>query len=351
MPPAASALLRTLRATVQRAALALLLLPWAAAPAADRPAPAASTFEAAGSFDVRVVDQVWTDPTRDRKLPIRLRLPAGPGPHAVLLFSHGLGGSIDAGTFWAEHWASHGFIVVHLQHPGSDEAIWKGEDASLRTIRAGTRPEQLLARTDDVKFVLDTLARRQAAGDALLATADLSRIGMSGHSFGAITTQAVAGQQFEARRRNREQAARLADPRPRAFIAFSPSARDAEAVSQFAAIVRPFFSITGTADGKVALGLGVEPPLRLLPFTGMPPGGKALLNLEGADHMIFGGQPRRAVRGAPPADPARDASQIRIVRALSLAFWRATLLDDRDARAALVTAGTYVGAAGSFETK
>jgi hypothetical protein len=46
---------------------------------------------------------------------------------------------------------------------------------------------------------------------------DLSRIGMSGHSFGAITTQAVSGQCYASGGQ------RFTDPRIDAAILFSPS--------------------------------------------------------------------------------------------------------------------------------
>ena len=42
-------------------------------------------------------------------------------------------------------------------------------------------------------FVIDELARRQSGG-GWIARADMARIGMAGHSFGAVTVQYLAGQ-------------------------------------------------------------------------------------------------------------------------------------------------------------
>lgn len=320
------------------------------------PAHAAAAFDAPGPHAVDVIDVAWTDPARQRTLPLRLRVPqrAGAAPPAPLvLFSHGLGGSVDAGRFWAEHWASHGLAVIHLQHPGSDAAVWQGAQsraAAARAMKSAAELPQFLARVADVKFVLDDLARRREAGDAIAQRLDLARIGLSGHSFGAVTTQALAGQQFPVGRRQAAQADALADERLRAFIAFSPSARSDEAAPQFARITRPFFSITGTEDGRVGLGLGVPPHHRLIPFEGMPGPEAYLLNLNGADHAIFSGQPRW--RDEPATDPARDELHRRLVKATTLAFWQAQLTDDASARAWLHgSAAGWVGAAGRFERK
>lgn len=296
-----------------------------------------------------VRDLRWTDPVRQRTLPVRVRMPAGEGPVPVILFSHGLGGSVDAGQFWAEHWASHRFAVLHLQHPGSDVSVSKDAKRPAKALREAASTEQLMARTADVKFVLDEFERRRASNaseDAWVRRLDLKRIGMSGHSFGAGTTQAIAGQSYGRR------GPALRDPRPRAFVAFSPSGRDATATS-FAQITRPFLALTGSADGEVGMGLGVPPKQRRAVFDALPPGDKMLVWLTGADHMIFGGSPRLpGVAWNTNPGPALDALHSRIVRATTLAFWRAYLLDDAEARRWLrQKTGSYVGQAGEVVLK
>ncbi len=323
-----------------RAALVLVALPCAGGAAE---AQILHALEAPGAHAATVSDLRWFDTRRTRELPLRVRLPDGEGERAAILFSHGLGGSLDSGRYWGEHWASHGFVVIHLQHPGSDESVWKSASRPAAALRSAAGAEQLLARVEDVKFVLDELERRKLAGDPLARHIDLQRIGMAGHSFGAVTTQAIAGQDYGRAARGLV----LADRRLRAFVAFSPSARSASAVAQFAAIERPFFCITGTADGRVGLGLGVPPSQRLIPYQGMPPGDKYLLNLAGADHMVFNGAPRRR----PADDPARDALHVRLTRSLTTAFWLAYLANDAAAQRALALAADYVGHAGEFEAK
>jgi predicted dienelactone hydrolase len=340
---------RRIRLTVrlQAAAALVLALLVAATPLATTAQPA--PYETAGSTQVQVRDLLWADPARQRSLPLRLRLPDGTGRVPVVLFSHGLGGSVDAGQFWAEHWASHGFAVLHLQHPGSDTAVWKEAKRPAKAMREAASAEQLIARAADVKFVLDELERRRRSTDpedAWVRRLDLTRIGMSGHSFGAGTTQAIAGQSYGRR------GAALMDPRPRAFIAFSPSGSNAGA-ADFAKVTRPLLALTGSADGEVGMGLGVPPEQRRAVFEALPAGDKTLVWLTGADHMIFGGSPRIAgLSWNTNPDPAQDALHQRIVRATTLAFWRATLLDDAQARTWLQRqAAAYVGAAGEVVVK
>jgi predicted dienelactone hydrolase len=274
-----------------------------------------------------VCDAVWRDAARDRDVPVRIRLPDGTGTVPVVLFSHGLGGNLDAGTSWGEHWAANGLAVIHLQHAGSDDALWRGKpmrgrQAALRRAMSG---EQLVARVEDVKFVLTALDSRSSEGRCDLRRIDRARVGMSGHSYGAHTTQAVAGQRFAGGRA-------MPDPRVRAAIAFSPAppARaDERALAQaFGAITMPFMSLTGTRDEVPGL-TDITPAQRTLPYRHMPSGAKYLLVFDGADHAAFGGQPRlaRARGNATPDAIVED------VQAATLAFWRATLLDDAAARA------------------
>lgn len=305
-----------------------------------------------------VCDAVWHDSARGRDVPVRLRIPAGAGAVPVVLFSHGLGGSLDAGTLWAEAWSRAGFAVVHLQHPGSDRSLLEGKApaGALAALRSGMGLEQLVARAADVHFVLDELGRRRSQGACDLTRIDLERVGMAGHSFGAITTEAVAGEATPGTGRTP-----LREGRIRAAVAFSPSppraGREA-ARSAFARISLPFFSITGTADA-VPLLTPITPEQRTWPYRYMPPGGKYLLVLEGADHMVFNGfgprtqliPARTRAGGAASAVPVAHVDSV--VTAATLAFWRAALLGDPAARRFLDGGGLrrLLAAGDRFERK
>jgi predicted dienelactone hydrolase len=281
-----------------------------------------ATPQAAGR--VAVCDAVWRDAVRDRDVPVRIRVPDVAANVPVILFSHGLGGSLDAGTEWAQHWSAQGFGVIHMQHPGSDEDLMddaRGIAGRLGALRDGMSGAQLIARAEDVAFVLDQLGKVRREGQCDVTRLDATRVGMSGHSFGAHTTQAVAGQVFGVAGRRT-----LRDARIDAAIAFSPAppnASDRAVRAAFAEIDMPFFSITGTRDEVPVLN-DVSPDDRTLPYRYMPPGEKYLLVFEGADHAAFsGGGGRRSNADAHVPD---------VIGRMTLAFWRATLLDDADAQ-------------------
>ncbi|MEZ5304881.1 MAG: alpha/beta hydrolase [Verrucomicrobiales bacterium] len=186
-------------------------------------------FTAAADYDplatvkeakVAVSDAEVEDTGRDRAIPIRIYLPESGGKHALILFSHGLGGSRENNAYVAEHWAKRGFAVAAMQHAGSDAAVWKDAPAAKRfgALQKAANLESFMDRAADVKAVLDQLAKWNGEDKHLLkGRLDMERVGMSGHSFGAVTTQAVSGQSFPLRGRA------LTDDRIDAAVAFSPS--------------------------------------------------------------------------------------------------------------------------------
>src|SRR5215472_14384156 len=79
----------------------------------------------AGSYEVEVLRVEWFDATRAQQVPAKLYYPkTGPGPFPLLLVSHGLGGSREGYAYLGRYWASAGYVSVHVQHLGSDEAVW-----------------------------------------------------------------------------------------------------------------------------------------------------------------------------------------------------------------------------------
>ena len=150
---------------------------------------------------------------------------------------------------------------------------------------------------------------------------------MSGHSFGAQTTLAVTGQKSPNLAGQSGLETRIV-----AAVAFSPNARNKSNLSrQFGDIRIPFFSVTGTEDGSV-LGDGTTWQDRTLPYENMPADGKYLMVLDGADHMVFGGQEIRR-----RAKTSNDDGAQRKVKAATLAFWKAHLEDDNAAKAWLTS--------------
>lgn len=167
---------------------------------------------------------------------------------------------------------------------------------------------------------------------------------MAGHSFGALTTQAIAGQSFEPRIEPG-----LSDSRVKAAIGFSPSPPlTGSSEAAFASIRIPFLSITGTAD-ELLMVTPITARQRQLPFRLMPPGNKFLLVLAGGTHAMFAGQYQRNITGGQPTPHIRNT-----VIAATTAFWRATLDGDKASLRWLESpAGLWAGlpAGDAFENK
>lgn len=263
---------------------------------------------------VMLCQGIWLDATRSRPVPVRIRMPAGRERVGVILFSHGLGGSLDAGAIWAHAWAEAGFAVINVQHRGSDSAIF-GKPG----FKSALNGEQLIARVRDISFVIGELGRRVMEGECDLRRIDHLRIGVAGHSFGAQTVQAIAGQSFPF-----VLEPRLSDPRVRAAVGFSPSPPlSGSPELAFATIHIPFLSITGT-DDAVPFVLPITAEQRQEPFRFMPPGEKYLLVLKGGTHEMFAGQSFRSMLNGEPTPHIRNT-----VVATTVAFWRATLDADK----------------------
>ena len=282
---------------------------------------------------VRVLDREVVDASRSRTLPIRLYLPdKGLDPRPVVLFSHGLGGSRENNPYLGQHWASRGYVVVVVQHPGSDESVWRDVAPGQRraALADAASARSFLDRVRDVPAVLDQLGKWNATpGDRLSGQLDLARVGMSGHSFGAVTTQAVSGQRFLG-------SARFTDPRIDAALALSPSSpRRGSAEAAFGEVTLPWLLMTGTRDVAPIGGITLEG--RYAVYPALPPRGKYELVLDGAEHSAFGDR-------ALPGDAApRNPNHHRAILALSTAFWDAWLRDDPAARAWLDDAAAVRG--------
>lgn len=318
-----------------------------------------AVYERFGIYEVGQIDQDWRDEGRARNIPIRIIAPKISAAAAeklrsektkfpVILFSHGLGGSRSSGKIWGEHWASHGYIVVHIQHPGSDESIWQGKrgEPAVGSMKAAKTMSNVGLRIGDVHFAIDEITKRSNRDEAEFRFADVNKIGMSGHSFGAQTTMAIAGQATPGVRGQSG-----LDSRIRAAIAFSPNARAKVGLDkQFGDIRIPVFSITGTLDGSV-LNDGTKVAHRLLPHQHMPAGDKYLLVYDGGDHMVFGGQKIAGRR----SETARDVAIRQNVQAATLAYWNVYLKNDVDARRWLIdTRGGFrdtLATADRFDTK
>jgi predicted dienelactone hydrolase len=267
------------------------------------------------------LDLVVNDTGRQRSIPVLVYLPSQKSPAPVALFSHGLGGSREGSGYLGRHWAARGYIAVFVQHPVSDTSVWQ------EAMKQAASPQNFLLRVKDIPAVLDQLQRWNETEDhALAGRLDPRRIGMSGHSFGAVTTQAVSGQRMG--RGNIS----FTDSRIKAAIAFSPSSpRGGNPKQAFGSVKIPWMLMTGTKD--IALIGGADMQSRLAVFPALPPGHKYELVLHGAEHSAFTERP------LPGDTEKRNPNHHRVILALSTAFWDTWLCEDAAAKAWLDGAG------------
>jgi predicted dienelactone hydrolase len=214
--------------------------------------------------------------------------------------------------------------VVHVQHPGSDRSVWQGQRGGVTKLKAAAGGQQLTDRVLDMGRVADAVAKGLAVGNCSLGRGDAARIGAAGHSFGAHTVLALAGQRFGAR------GAAGRDPRFKAVAALSPMSPGndaANAQAAFGAIAVPVLAATGSADASpLAKDRSLEQVVaaRAAVFPALPPSrtgtGHVSLWFDGATHADFGGN------GTGRRRP--DAHVVAVTTAATSAFFRAHLIGD-----------------------
>jgi predicted dienelactone hydrolase len=264
------------------------------------------------------VDETWHDTARKRDLPVRIYLPASTKAVPMVIFSHGLGGSRTNNEFLGEHLAKRGYVALFLQHPGSDESVWRGAPLGDRMNRMNKAAsgQNLQLRVGDVKFAIDEALR----APTLRGRIDAKAIGMSGHSFGAMTTQCVTGMSFPGI------GTQWTDPRIVAGVAYSPSPGKATTQERaFGGVTQPWLLMTGTKDGS-PIG-NTKPEDRIKVYPALPAGDKYECVLWEAEHSAFTGGRLRGERGA------KNPNHHRAMLALTTAFWDAYLRHDAQALA------------------
>jgi len=263
------------------------------------------------------IEKTFKDLSRDgREIPMKIYFPESGGPYPVIVFSHGLGGSMEGYQYLGSYWAAHGFVCAHVQHKGSDEELWKGKTfgGALSMTKAMFSPENAVNRPKDISYTIDALTGLNDSEPQLKGKLDMKRLGVAGHSFGAYTTLAIAGQSFPGDKSYRDE---------RVIAAIEMSApgktfRKSGAEEAYTSIKIPMMHMTGTND---KMPFNENPESRLIPFKKINANNQFLLVFEGGDHMLFAGQRRKG-------DGSNDALYHSLIQRASAAFWLAFLKGD-----------------------
>jgi pimeloyl-ACP methyl ester carboxylesterase len=130
----------------------------------------------------------------------------------LIIFSHGLGGMKVQNSIQCELLASHGFVVVAIDHP-YDANITIFENNHIADYRSSItylqakkgknvklseedfwafRLPQLETRKNDILFVMDEIIKYKKNAESIWKNVNPQKIGVFGHSFGGATTLIAA---------------------------------------------------------------------------------------------------------------------------------------------------------------
>ena len=265
---------------------------------------------------------VLHDHQRNKDLPLNVLYPDAQGPFPIIIFSHGAGASKDNYVNLTTYWARHGFVVIQPSHHDSialrrSQGEHAGWGEALHEALAD--PEAWQNRPQDISFVIDSLPEIERMAPQLKGKMDLKTIGVGGHSFGAYTSEAIAGALVQIKKDALPVS--FADKRVAAVIAMSPEGPGQIGFvdNSWADQHLPIMTMTGTRDYA---GFAKGPSWRKIPFDRSPAGDKYHLLIGGANHFSFVGH----------AEDGGEAGAIfSYVKVSSLAFWEAYLKHDEKA--------------------
>lgn len=192
-------------------------------------------------------------------------------PRPVIVFSHGFLGCATQSRFLTEGLAAAGYLVVAPNH--RDASCRGGLERVLGRIRpmlvdpAAWTEGSFRDRADDIRRALDGLR----TDDRFRARADLSRLGLAGHSLGGYTVLGLAGAWPGWRM-----------PDVKAVLALSPYSQPFVAKGTLAGLRAPVMFQGGTLDPGISAEL-----VRVDRSYEQSPEPKHLVEFEGAGHFAW----------------------------------------------------------------
>lgn len=231
----------------------------------------------------------WVDNERNRRVPAKIYWPnqtalTKPQTTQLLIFSHGLGGSRDGYSYIGRYLAQNGIASLHLQHVGSDRAIWSSSVFEIPyLLKQAARDEEAINRAKDFQFGLTQLLSLAPYAQAI----NPQTIAAAGHSYGANTTLLVSGAVVE----RDGVAISLKDPRVKmAVVMSSPPfyGADTESTKKILSnITIPTLHITATEDVITVPGYYSKASDRIQIFENMNHPVKNLVVFKEGSHNIF----------------------------------------------------------------
>lgn len=149
-----------------------------------------------GTAQVQILKFTGNDQQRNRNIPVDIYWStAATATKPVIIYSHGLGSVRTDLRYLAEHLASHGYVFVAVEHPGSNQT---NVDSGLQGKNKLLKPQEFLDRPKDISFVLDELAKiNQTPNNPLAGKLATDNVMVIGYSFGGGTALALAGGELQ----------------------------------------------------------------------------------------------------------------------------------------------------------
>lgn len=291
--------------------------------------PQASNYKSvAGPFDADEADDVVLhDGKRNKDLRVKVTYPKADGKFPVIVFSHGYGGSKNTYATLTRYWAERGYVTLQPTH--DDSMAQRREDGERVGILGGLQrmredlgdPAAWENRTRDISFVIDSFAQIEKDVPGVAGKLDAGRIGVGGHSFGALTTELIGG--VTATLPDQSKPVNYADHRVRALLVLSGAGPGRGGIDDrsFDHLTLPMMVMTGSHDFGMS---GQNPLWRKKPYDLAHGDDRYFIMIEGAGHMTFTGMPAK--------DGLEPMILYATVKVASVAFWDAYLKDSDSAR-------------------
>lgn len=285
-----------------------------------------------------------TTKINERRVPIKVHAPIDGGPYPIIVISHGAGGNWDTHYAQAQHFASHGYVVLCMEHVGSNTEKLRSGLRLLENINRMIRDSnEVLGRPKDVSFAIDQATAWNSSHEKLKGRLDLNHIGILGHSFGAYTTMVICGMRPALDwleppvAPGKGVGPDLSDARISCGIALSPQGANEPFFIEksMASLSKPLMGISGSEDKQQG---GLPPMTRYQSFSLWPEnrGLNKFVWLSNANHLDFTDSTGGEQQGMRSAN--RDDVQ-KIVRAASLMFFDLHLRKNNSSMENLTTSG------------
>jgi predicted dienelactone hydrolase len=338
---------------------------------------------------------VLHDAQRNRDVTLSIQYPISGGPYPLIIFSHGYGSSEQGYEQLVSYWTTRGYAVIRPRHadagkgvdamraifgertsqererrrrPTKEEMEKAAAERQERERRAraveweSQREPQWTDRVRDVTLIIDGLDGLEQRFPELKGKFDHAKVGVAGHSLGALTAMLAAGATTSG-----NPPLTLGDPRVKAIVAMSAPGVTASLglnAQSFAGIRVPAMFMSGSDDRGAAPN--EDAAWRKTAFTNAAAGDKYFVLLQGAGHMTFAGtyipaeipqttsiptpqgnpyppgDPRNPTPYYPTYEPARMSSgpidpqlgrgAFQEIRMISTAFWDVYLKGESKAR-------------------